>query len=145
MAPRESAKSSHPALGRGARRPKLQGRSNCWAIILSPPIASSTAMATTLSDLVAQKDALERQIRDARASMKANAIARVHKLMSEHGLTPADLIAAAKGKTAIKTGAKVAVKFRDPITGSTWSGRGLRPRWLAVAIEGGRSADEFLI
>ena len=102
-------------------------------------------MATSLSDLIAQKEALERQIRDARSSLRADAIAQVQRLMSEHGLTPADLITTAKGRPGMKTGSKVAAKFRDPTTGSTWTGRGLKPRWLTAAIESGRSTDDFLI
>ena len=38
---------------------------------------------------------------------------------------------------------KVAPKYRDPQTGSTWSGRGLKPRWLSAALAAGRSLDEF--
>ncbi len=102
-------------------------------------------MATSLSELIAQQAALERQIQDARASVRAEAISRVQRLMAEYQLTPADLIATAKGKTATGMGKKVAAKFRDPITGSTWTGRGLKPKWLMAAIDGGRSIDEFLI
>ncbi len=102
-------------------------------------------MATSLNDLIAQKEALERQIRDAQASARAAAIAKVHELMSANGLTPADLISPAKGKGAGKSGTKVAAKYRDPDSGSTWSGRGLKPRWLTAAIGSGRSADDFLI
>ena len=43
-----------------------------------------------------------------------------------------------------KKGHKVAPKYRGP-SGETWSGRGLRPRWLAAAIKGGRKLDDFLI
>lgn len=42
-------------------------------------------------------------------------------------------------------GRKVGVKYRDPSTGSTWSGRGLKPRWMVQALEDGRTQDEFLI
>lgn len=41
--------------------------------------------------------------------------------------------------------AKPAPKYRNPITGETWAGRGLRPRWMVKAIQAGASADEFLI
>jgi hypothetical protein len=44
-----------------------------------------------------------------------------------------------------KGSGKVPVKYRDPSTGSTWSGRGLKPRWLFEALEAGRTQDEFLI
>ena len=102
-------------------------------------------MANSLSDLIAQKEALERQIRDVRASVKAEAVVQVLKLMSEHGLTAADLVAPAKSRHGIKTGSKVAPKYRDPATGSTWTGRGLKPKWLTTAIEGGKAANDFLI
>lgn len=38
-------------------------------------------------------------------------------------------------------------KYRDPVTGQTWSGRGLQPKFITLAIEQGRikSKDEFLI
>ncbi len=40
----------------------------------------------------------------------------------------------------------VAPKYRNPQNPEeTWAGRGLRPRWLAAAIKGGKSADDFLI
>jgi hypothetical protein len=29
------------------------------------------------------------------------------------------------------------------MTGSTWSGKGLQPRWLKVALAAGRTLDEF--
>lgn len=35
------------------------------------------------------------------------------------------------------------VKYRCPMTGQTWSGRGLKPKWLAVALEDGRAISEF--
>jgi DNA-binding protein H-NS len=43
-----------------------------------------------------------------------------------------------------KPGSKVAAKFKDA-AGNTWSGRGLQPRWLRTAIEGGKSLDDFRI
>ena len=42
-------------------------------------------------------------------------------------------------------GGKPVALYRNPADGSTWTGRGLKPRWLVEAIEAGRSQDEFLI
>jgi DNA-binding protein H-NS len=42
-------------------------------------------------------------------------------------------------------GGKPVALYRNPVDGSTWTGRGLKPRWLVEAIEAGRSQDEFLI
>jgi DNA-binding protein H-NS len=41
-------------------------------------------------------------------------------------------------------GGKPVAMYRNT-GGSTWTGRGLKPRWLVEAIEAGRSQDEFLI
>ena len=41
-------------------------------------------------------------------------------------------------------GKKVAPKYRGP-NGETWTGRGMKPRWLAEAIRGGKAPDDFLI
>ena len=40
--------------------------------------------------------------------------------------------------------ASPAVKYRNPDTGDTWSGRGRMPKWLALAEQSGRSREEFL-
>jgi DNA-binding protein H-NS len=40
----------------------------------------------------------------------------------------------------------VAPKYRNPENPTeTWAGRGLKPRWLADAIKGGKKQDDFLI
>jgi DNA-binding protein H-NS len=41
--------------------------------------------------------------------------------------------------------AAVAPKYRDPETGATWAGRGLKPRWLTAAIKSGKSLESFAI
>jgi DNA-binding protein H-NS len=41
-------------------------------------------------------------------------------------------------------GGKVAPRFRGP-DGETWSGRGLRPKWLTALIGQGRKLEEFAI
>src|SRR5579862_8295776 len=101
-------------------------------------------MATSLSELIALQQSLERQIRNMRLSQKANAVARVRELMAEHGLTAADID---HGVTTQRREArsKVPAKFRDPETGVTWSGRGLKPKWLAAAISNGKTLEDFAI
>src|SRR4030095_4031870 len=43
-----------------------------------------------------------------------------------------------------KKGRRVPPKYRGP-RGETWSGRGLRPRWLTAALKAGHKIDDFLI
>ncbi len=37
------------------------------------------------------------------------------------------------------------VKYRNADTGETWSGRGRMPKWMALAVEHGRSREDFLV
>ena len=102
-------------------------------------------MTVALSELIAQREALERQIQAARASDKSEAIAEVRKLMTAHGLTLADITARSPSKAGAKTGTKVAAKYRDPASGASWSGRGLKPKWLTAALASGKSLQDFAI
>ena len=99
-----------------------------------------------LQQLIQQKAALERQIAQAQAQSKQDAIARIRAIMEEAGLTIADLASAPKGKTA-KGGAAhkpVAAKYKDD-QGNAWSGRGLKPKWLTAALAGGKKLEDFAI
>lgn len=98
----------------------------------------------SLSELLAQKAALEKQIADAQREERAAAIAEIKSLMAAHGLTVADI--APRAAPPLRSGsAKVAAKYRDPATGSTWSGRGLQPNWLRAALANGRALSDFVI
>jgi len=66
-------------------------------------------------------------------------------LMTEYGLTLADLSTRAASGTPRKATGKVAAKYRNPATGDTWSGRGLKPNWLKAAIEAGRTIEDFAV
>lgn len=97
---------------------------------------------SNLSELLAQKAALEQQIVEAQRAHKAEAIAQIKALMSEHGLTLAD-IGSRSMTTSRKSTSKVAAKYRHPSTGDSWSGRGLQPNWLKAALANGASLDDF--
>lgn len=97
----------------------------------------------TLQELLARKEALEREIERAKKEERAEAIAKVRSLMAEYGLTLADLGGKPPKKESPASGGKVAPKYRDPATGQTWSGRGLQPNWLKAALAEGRSLDDF--
>lgn len=99
-----------------------------------------------LSDLLAQKAALEQQIIEVQREQRAQAITQIRALMTEHGLSLADLGSRpAAAPRQAPAGTKVAAKFRNAATGETWSGRGLQPNWLKQALAGGASLDQFRI
>ena len=111
------------------------------------------------AELDKQKADLEKQIADALKAERAGVINQIKGLMASHGITLADLSvrvgrppkAATTATTAVGDAAaeasvrKVAPKYRDATTGDTWSGRGLKPRWLTAALESGRSLSDFAI
>lgn len=104
---------------------------------------------TTLKELIAQKEALERQIEETMAQGREVAIAKIRELMTENGLSVADLGGRSTGKTTRKqssaTSKKVAAKYRDKATGNSWSGRGLQPKWLKAALASGKKIEEFSV
>jgi len=96
-----------------------------------------------LAELLKQKEAIESQIAQARASELAAAISDAKKLIAAHGLTVEDVFGMAKRArkaTSTSDKPKVAAKYRDPLSGSEWTGRGRAPRWLD-----GKNKDDYLI
>ena len=100
-----------------------------------------------LKELIAQREALEREIEQAQKHDRTEAIDKIRALMAEYGLSAADVsrgIKSVRGSTAAK-GGKVAAKYRNSATGDTWSGRGLQPKWLKAALASGKTIDDFAI
>jgi len=106
---------------------------------------------SNLAELIAQKAALEKRIAEAQNQERAAAIAHIKHLMTQHGLTLGDLggkVARAKAapvKAGPRKGSKVPVKYRDPVSGNAWSGRGLHPKWLQAALAEGRKLSDFAV
>ena len=100
---------------------------------------------STLQELLQQKKAIDQKIAALRLEERHGAIAKVRALLAEHGLTVDDIQANA-GK-AVKSGStkKVAAKYRDSQTGATWTGRGLKPRWLNQALADGKVLSDFAV
>lgn len=114
-----------------------------------------------LQDLLAKKAQLDREIADTQRKERSAAVAHIRTLMEQYGLTAADVSGgkrrgrpakAAEGKPAgggkrrsKLAGKKVPPKYRNKATGETWSGRGLKPRWLAAAIASGKKLNDFAV
>lgn len=65
------------------------------------------------------------------------AVEQVRAVVAEFGLKREDVFG--KRSTAL-SGAKGGVKYKDPVSGATWTGRGKPPRWIA-----GQERDRFLV
>lgn len=99
----------------------------------------------SLQELIAQKEALERQIDETRHKDRSDAISKVRTLMEEYGLSAADVSGKGSAKPRAGKGNKVAAKYRNAATGDSWSGRGLQPKWLKAALASGRKLGEFAV
>lgn len=93
-------------------------------------------------DLQAQIEVLKQQAEAARKTEIAHVVADIKAKMTEYGLTLADLGGTSRRS---KAGTVVAVKFRHPQTGETWTGRGKQPRWLAAEVAAGKSKEDFAV
>jgi DNA-binding protein H-NS len=93
------------------------------------------------ADLKAQIAKLQAQADEARHTEVGNVIAEIRQKIVEYGLTAHDLgfaEAVRRGRPPKK--APLPPKYQDPKSGSTWSGRGKPPKWIA-----GKNRERFLI
>lgn len=96
---------------------------------------------SNLKELIAQRQALDAQIDELRKQEREEAVSKVRAMVQEFGLTQADVLdTPRKPSKAKKESGKIAAKYRDPVSGKEWSGRGISPKWMA-----GKSKEEFLI
>lgn len=99
---------------------------------------------------------LEAKIRELQA--KAEALKNVEKpgvkqlrdVIKRYKLSATDLTEAlnvrVSGRKSALKGTKVKPKYRNPGNRTeTWSGRGLRPRWLVAAMKGGKKLEDFAV
>lgn len=99
----------------------------------------------SLQELLAQRAEIEKRIIETQRAERAEAIAKIRSLMSEYGLTMADLGRAASTPKTAGGARKAPVKFRNAATGDTWSGRGLQPKWLRTELAAGRQLSDFAV
>lgn len=96
-------------------------------------------------ELLAQRDALNKQIADARKVELADAIKQVKALIEEYELTATDCGFTMKTADATGTRAPAKPKYITPDGTKTWTGRGRAPKEFQVLIDAGHDKEEFLI
>ena len=84
---------------------------------------------SSYAELLKQREELEKQIESARQNEIKEAVATVRELVGRFELSVADVFPGEKSKGA-KPVSKVAAKYKDPMTGATWTGRGKAPKWI---------------
>lgn len=84
------------------------------------------------AELKAQIEKLQAQADEARRAELANVIAEIRQKITEFGLSASDLgFAESRRRGRPPKKAPLPAKYQDPKTGTTWSGRGKPPRWIA--------------
>ena len=75
--------------------------------------------------------------------------AKLFALAKEHGYDAAQLISGggtskvAAEQDKVRRPAKA--KYQDPESGTTWTGRGLKPLWVRATLAAGKSLESLLI
>ena len=98
-----------------------------------------------------------KKLEASRDAKKLKAIAQVNALMKKLNVSVEDLkdspiktIKSNNGKRvpsakAVKTRPPVLPKYRDDVSGQTWTGRGKPPVWLKALLDQGKTKEDFLI
>lgn len=97
----------------------------------------------TYQEILNQIESLKQQAEEARRQEMAGAIGEIKRLMAQFGISPADLGFTGRGGKTKGKGATLAAKYRDPVSGKTWSGRGRRPAWVMELEAQGKHLDDF--
>jgi len=98
-----------------------------------------------------------KKLEASRDAKKLKAIGQVNALMKKLNVSVEDLkdspirtIKSKNGKRvaspkAVKTRPPVLPKYRDEVSGQTWTGRGKPPVWLKALLDQGKTKEDFLI
>ncbi len=89
---------------------------------------------STYKELLEKKKALDQQTALARKTESKQALDTVHSLIAEFGFTAQQVF---PWKPEVR---KVQAKYRDPVTGLSWSGRGRVPKWIE-----GKNREDFAV
>ncbi len=94
--------------------------------------------------LIAEISKLQKQAEFLRKEQVQNVIQNINKQMKDYGLSMNDLsVESMKNTSEVeKPHKKVEAKFKDPVSGVTWSGRGKTPKWIVAS---GKPKEHFAI
>ncbi|HKT99585.1 MAG TPA: H-NS histone family protein [Paraburkholderia sp.] len=81
---------------------------------------------SSYKELIAQREQLEAQLQEAFKEERVNVMEEIIRKMKLHRITLDEI----RGPAPTVKASKVPPKYRDPVTGSEWSGRGKPPNWI---------------
>lgn len=84
--------------------------------------------------------AMDMSLSDREQREQVAAMEEIFSLANRYGVTLQDLVNHHGGFRLTKIIRSAAPKYKDPVSGKTWNGRGTSPSWLL-----GKNRDDFLI
>lgn len=94
----------------------------------------------TVEELAAERERIDAEIRAQQQAQKTAVIDQIKAVMLTYHISLEELVDAMGGLKIKRKGVKAKQKYRDPISGKTWSGRGKEPVWIR-----GKNREDFLI
>lgn len=94
----------------------------------------------TLKELEEHKRLLEEQITAKKKAERLAVLKELRTAMDEFQIPLEEFVEFMGGLKTKRVGAKAKPKYQDPVSGKTWSGRGVQPNWLK-----GMDRDQYLI
>lgn len=114
-------------------------------------------MGKSYNEILNQIEVLKQEAARLHDAEVKGVVTRIKEAIATYGLTASDLGFGAKKaatttppskrskrSTKVRSTQKIAPKYRDE-AGNTWTGRGLKPRWLTAALASGRKIEEFAL
>lgn len=94
-----------------------------------------------------EREDARRRLEEALKERKKDSIAQIRSMMQQFGISLEDLGGSAKSnspaarKERSDKGKSLPPKYRDPVSGKTWTGRGNPPVWIKNAKASGNLAS----
>jgi DNA-binding protein H-NS len=94
----------------------------------------------SIEDLRRQQEEIDRKIREKTEAEKRAVIEQIVQVVNTYNIPIEEIVEALGGLKIKRKGVKAQPKYRDPATGTLWSGRGKEPAWIK-----GKDRKAFLI
>lgn len=104
----------------------------------------------TYQQILEEIEVLQEKAEAIRQAEVAAVIEDVRAKIKAYNLTARDLGLTTESSTArsqrgAAPSSPMPPKYRDPVSGKTWTGRGVHPGWLKEYVAQGRNKEEFAI
>ncbi|RUX60206.1 H-NS histone family protein [Mesorhizobium sp. M7A.F.Ca.CA.002.12.1.1] len=94
----------------------------------------------SIEDLQRQQAEIDRKIQEKREAEKQSVIEQIVQVVNTYKIPVDELVEKLGGLKIKRKGVKATPKYRDPVSGAIWTGRGKEPAWIK-----GKKRDPFLI